>query len=324
MKNILMLDTSVATTNIGDEIINVSIKNNWEDVFKKNYIVTLPTHTMQYSLLQKVLYKETMNVFKNAEYKFLCGTNALYTNMLRPFPSWNINLFNCELVHDTVCLGVGIGENSKTCNLYTKLLYDKVLSHKYIHSVRDEKAKKFLDEQGFKVINTGCPTLWGITEEFCSTIPKEKANSVVFTLTHYLSDRTKDREMVECLKRNYEKVYFWPQCIGDLEYLDSICDSNDIIVVPANLDAYDELLSTNIDYVGNRLHGGIFAMQHRCRTIIIGIDYRLKEMRETYCLPALNREEIPEKLERMITSEWETRPIGIDENKIRIWKSQFE
>ena len=139
------------------------------------------SHTPMYTLLQSIIYQKKLSVFKDADYKFLCGTNALYTNMLRPLPTWNINLLDCGLAKKTICLGAGIGINSKKVNLYTRTLYNKVLSHEYTHSVRDEKTKKFLEELGFKAINTGCPTLWGLTPEHCADIPKEKGKRVIYT-----------------------------------------------------------------------------------------------------------------------------------------------
>ena len=35
MKNVLLLDTSVGSLNQGDEIINISIKKNWSELFEK-------------------------------------------------------------------------------------------------------------------------------------------------------------------------------------------------------------------------------------------------------------------------------------------------
>lgn len=324
MKNILMLDTSVASLNQGDEIINISIKNNWNELFEKNYIMKLPTHTPVYTPFQCFLYnKKKLNTFNNADYKFLCGTNALYTNMLRPLPSWNINIFNCGMVKNTICLGTGLGVNSNKVNLYTKLLYKKVLSRDFIHSVRDEKTKKFLQKLGFKAINTGCPTLWGLTPEFCKDIPNHKSNKVIFTLTSYEKDIKNDQLMINILKENYEKLYFWPQSIGDMEYLNTLSNIDNITCISPNITEYDKILNDNVDYVGNRLHGGIFAMQHKCRTIIISIDYRAKEMSKTYSFKCIQRNQISNMLENLINTEWETRIDGLDFEKIEEWKRQF-
>ena len=325
MKRVVLLDTSVGTLNHGDDIINMSIKKNWPELFEDNYVMRLASHTPMYTALQAKLYREKLDMFKSADYKFLCGTNALYTNMLRPLPTWNINILNCGLAEKTVCLGVGMGVNSREANLYTRKLYDKVLSHDCIHSVRDERTKRFLEGLGFSAENTGCPTLWGIGPEHCREIPAKKADNVVFTLTYYNRDEINDREMINILNRNYEHIFFWPQCFKDLEYMESLGVGEKIDIVSPNVDSYDKILSMgNLDYVGNRLHGGIFALQHKCRSIIISIDYRAEGMRENYSFECLNREYILSELEEKINTPWETSIKGIDLEKIENWKKQFK
>jgi hypothetical protein len=323
MKTILLFDTSVGTLNMGDEIINVSIKNNMSELLKRNYCISMPTHTPVYYKYQNFLYHKKMNIYKNADYKFLCGTNALYTNMLRPLPTWNIHLFNTDIVKNTILFGVGMGKNSKSINLYTKLLYKKVLSKEYIHSTRDEKTKLMLEKMGFNAVNTGCPTLWKLTPKFCSEIPTFKSDSVVFTLTHYHRDIINDTEMIKVLKRNYKKVYFWSQSAEDLNYLAEIGQLEDVTIITPNLSNYDEILCQDIDYVGNRLHGGIFALQHKKRSIIIAIDYRAKEMKKNYSIPCIDRENIVEELENKIITRWSTEISGLDFGKIEQWKEQF-
>ena len=69
---------------------------------------------------------------------------------------------------------------------------NKVLSKKYVHSVRDDAAKELLESMGFKAVNTGCPTLWGLTPAFCANISKKKSNSAIMTLTSYQADIHED------------------------------------------------------------------------------------------------------------------------------------
>lgn len=325
MKNILMLDTSIGSLNQGDEIINLSIRKNWKQLFHDNYVMYLATHTPMYTPIQSLLYKKKLSVFRDADYKFLCGTNALYTNMLRPLPTWNINILNCDLASGTICMGAGIGINSKRVNLYTRKLYDKVLNHEYIHSVRDKKTEDFLKELGFKAVNTGCPTLWGLTSELCSTIPKTKGKHVVFTLTYYKRDIINDKKMIEILKDNYEELFFWPQCMKDLEYLTQLGENKDVKIVSPNVSAYEAILNLpDTDYVGNRLHGGIFALQHRCRSIIVSIDYRAEEMSRSYSFECIPRNQISNILDEKINSTWSTSIKGLDFETIERWKCQFK
>ena len=323
MKKVLLLDTSIATQNVGDEIINDSIRMNWTDLFDKNYICKFPTHTPPYAWWQQLLVPRKFDMLTNVDYKFLCGTNALYTNMLRPLPQWNIFPWNASFFKDTILLGVGAGINSKHINAYTKHLYKKVLSKDYIHSTRDEYTKKMLESLNYRAFNTGCPTLWGFTDDFCRTIPTTKGNKVLFTLTGYQPDVENDKLMVDILRNNYEELYFWPQTPTDLDYLRNLGDYNVNIVTP-NLCAYDNVLNNNeIDYIGNRLHGGIRALQHGCRSLIIAIDYRAINMSKQYGLPIVERENICTRLDKYINSSCETKITGLDFEIIEKWKMQF-
>ena len=324
MKKVLLLDTSIATQNIGDEIINDSIRMNWADLYDKNYICKFPTHTPPYTWWQQLFVSRKFNVLENADYKFLCGTNALYTNMIRPLPQWNVFPWNARFFKNTILLGVGAGINSKHVNSYTKYLYGKILSKKFIHSTRDEYTKNMLETLGYRAMNTGCPTLWGFTDDFCCKIPITKSSKVLFTLTGYQPDIDNDKLMVDILRNNYNELYFWPQTPTDLDYLREL-GNYEIKIVTPNLCAYDKILSDgNMDYVGNRLHGGIRALQHGCRSLIIAIDYRAVNMSKQYGLPIIEREGIRAKLDKFINSSYETRISGLNFELIDKWKAQFQ
>jgi polysaccharide pyruvyl transferase WcaK-like protein len=325
MKKVIMFDTSIATLNLGDEIIMDAIRRNMSSYLEQNYCIRMPVHTPMFRIHQNILCTK-LKQFSDADYKFICGTNLLYTNMFRPLPVWNVNVLNTKLWKGAVLLGVGSGENSRKVTAYTKFLYSKVLSKRYIHSVRDEKTKEMLESLGYKAINTGCPTLWELSAEHCAGIPTHKADKVVFTLTHYkgLRDIRKDKLMINILRRNYELLFFWPQSIRDLDYLEELGENYNIRIVPANLEKYREVLKGDIDYVGNRLHGGIFALQNRKRTIILAIDHRARNMQQSYSIPSIARDTIDTDLDKLINSDFATSISGIDRGKINLWKSQFD
>ena len=284
----------------------------------------LGAHTPMFSPLQYVLRRRKLGMYKSADVKLLCGTNALYTNMLRPLPTWNINYLNCGLAAGTVCLGVGAGVNSRTVNLYTRALYRKVLAHDVVHSVRDERTRRLLEGVGLRAWNTGCPTLWGLTPGHCEAIPRDKGEEVVFTLTSYHPDPARDRAMIAVLRRHYSRLHFWPQSIDDLDYLRRLGEADGVEVVTPSLAGFQEVLDSGADYVGNRLHGGIFALQRGRRAIIVAIDYRAREMGKDYSLPLVERDSIERDLPGMVTGSWPTRIEGLDLGLIEAWKAQFD
>ena len=255
-----------------------------------------------------------MKSCKNCNYKFIAGTNLLAKNMLRIWPNWNVNIFNYRPYKNSILIGCGLNGAFTKPNLYTRILYKLVLSKKYIHSTRDEKTKQMLENMGFKAINTGCATLWSLTDEHCKKIPVMKSKKVIFTLTDYCKDKKNDQKLIDILEKNYDEIYYWVQGSEDYEYIMSFNKIKNIKII-FSLKDYEKLLcGGNIDYVGTRLHAGIYAMQHNIRSIIISIDNRTKDMKLNYNLIKLDKNKI-ELLDDMINSEFETK-INIDISKI--------
>lgn len=321
MDNILLLDTSVGSLNKGDEIIMRCIRRELCEITKDKFTLTLPTHVSPFHWYQVVRGSYRVKTYSNAKFKFVGGSNLLTMNMLTHFPQWNINIFNYGPLKGSVLVGVGAGKGDKI-NSYTKMLYKKVLSHQYIHSVRDERTKILLEKMGFRALNTGCATLWSLTPEYCKEIPREKADSVVFTLTHHSKDFQKDQMLIDVLNANYSKVYFWIQDAGDLTYLKSLNNIENIKIIPPNVDEYEKVFQKEIDYIGTRLHGGIYAMRNKKRSIIISIDERARGMSETYNLNTIERKDF-DQLERVINSKIITM-VNLDLNNINIWLNQFK
>ncbi|MNI15088.1 Polysaccharide pyruvyl transferase [compost metagenome] len=244
-------------------------------------------------------------------------------NMLTHWPQWNINIFNYGPLKGSILVGVGAGKGNKL-NGYTKMLYNKVLSHDYIHSVRDERTKQILEGMGFKALNTGCATLWSLTPEFCKEIPTHKSDSVIFTLSPYSTTEhlKEDQLLIDVLNKNYKNVYYWIQGENDLAYIKGFRNTNNIKIIPPALEEYEKILHTDVDYIGTRLHGGIYAMRHKKRSIIIAIDERARGMGDSYNLNLIDRNKIS-NLENMINSEIVT-DVRVNFDMVKMWLKQFQ
>lgn len=323
MDKIIVFDTSYGTSNLGDFIINESINRQMEDIFTEKFVIRYPTHTPIIHWYQGVL-RDTW-ITKNcseARWKFLAGTNLFKRDLFIRTPDWNVNLFTARPYRESIAIGCGVDGDGKTQNMYTRMLYKRMLSYNYIHSVRDDKTKHFLEALGVEAINTGCPTTWSLTDEHCAKIATTKANEVVFTLTDYNRDIIKDQQLIDALLANYEKVHFWIQGTEDFLYFKSLKNTEDIVLVEPNLKAYSEILKKgSIDYVGTRLHAGIYAMQYKIRSIILIVDNRARDMQQSYNINAIERDDI-DQLEAKINSNFATE-VKIDVEKIDQWKSQF-
>lgn len=323
MINISVFDTSQGTQNLGDYIIMDSINREMKYLFDGNFVTRYSTHTPIAHLYQNFRKGMVLRVLEKSKYKFIGGTNIFKNSLLRFNPDWNINIFNIKFYKDSIAIGCGSALNTRRMNLYTKFLYKRILNKKYIHSTRDERTKKMLESLGFKAINTGCATMWCLNEKHCKKIPKNKSHSVVFTLTDYLKDKEKDQILIDILVKNYDNIYYWPQGAEDFEYYKEFKNINKIIIINPNILSFKEILKEDIDYVGTRLHAGIYALQHCKRSIIISIDERARDIDKNYNLNCIDREMIEQELEKKINSSFETK-IKIDEEKINQWKKQFK
>ena len=86
------------------------------------------------------------------------------------------------------------------------IFYRSILNPIMLHSVRDSYTEKMLKQAGVEnVINTGCPTMWRLTQAFCKAIPKTKEKDVITTITDYRRDIEHDNLMLKILSRNYDK-----------------------------------------------------------------------------------------------------------------------
>lgn len=315
MKKIIRYNPSLTTMNMGDFVIFDSIEKQLGPLFKDAFNVDVSTH-----LPISYIFS---NLLKEADYKFVCGTNLLMGKLNGIFRQWDINLFNAAKLGPAILIGAGWWQYNNNPNGYTKKVYKKILSREFNHSVRDNYTKQMLNSMGFdNVICTACPTMWSLTKDHCEGIPQTKASRVVTTLTDYNKDIEKDQRMLDILSENYDKVYVWIQGTGDYAYLGELRTNDKIEIIPPSLTRYDEVLENeDVDYMGTRLHGGIRALQKQVRCVILGVDNRAKEKEKDFRIKVIDRNEV-EKLSELINSSFKTE-IEIPIDEINRWKSQF-
>ena len=312
--SVLLFDTALNSLNMGDSIIAHYCRIALAQLMAEREVLLLPTHTLP--------EEAQLSALSTAGTKIVCGTN-LMTPHFEEFSNWKMPKNLCGY-RDILTLGVGWGYYCDDISPMSRFVYRTILSSTGLHSVRDSYTEGKFREMGIEnVVNTGCPTLWGLTPEHCATIPTHKARRAITTLTDYDRDYDRDRRMIELLREQYEAVYVWIQGTEDEEYLRELVDTDTVKIVPRSLEAYTEALKMgDLDYVGTRLHAGIHAMNLGLRTIILAVDNRAIEMGKDFNLPVIRREELEEKLLLRIHS---TEPIAIElpVEQIRAWKGQF-
>jgi polysaccharide pyruvyl transferase WcaK-like protein len=313
MQNIALFDTSIGSNNLGDQIIMEAVEGIVLDLFPNDYLVRFQTH----DTISNPSYK----LIKTCHNKFIGGTNLLTSNM-KSYKLWKIDINDVKHIKEVILLGVGWLKYQGKPNQYTANIYKQLLSKKHLHSVRDSYTEKQLKSIGIQnVINTSCPTMWGLTPEHCKMIPTKKANKVLFTLNEWKKDVEQDKNLISMLERNYEEVYFWSQGIYDFQYLQTIGCNNVKFITPS-IKAFDQFLNNNgVDYIGSRLHGGIRALQLKKRTLILTVDNRAIEISKDTNLAVINRNDIA-SIENWIKGENPTSILLPEENILK-WKAQF-
>lgn len=322
MENILVFDTSIGSGNKGDDIIMECTRKELAPLLAPNYEINLPTHVSAFHWYQVWKRSTSYQMYANCRLKFVGGSNIMVPNLLTHYPQWNINIGNYYPAKGCIMVGVGAGVGAeKGSNWYTRYIYRHMLNREYYHSARDERSKLYMESLGLKAINTGCVTMWMLTTEHCEEIPSKKADKVVFTLTAGCFDE-RDQQLLDILLVNYKKVYFWPQGRCDYDCFLRLNNRDSVHVLQASKEAYDRYLTENdTDYVGTRLHGGVYAMRHKRRAIIIAIDERARAINERNHLNCIEKTDMCQ-LDAMINSEFATK-IEMDFEAIKRWKSQF-
>lgn len=314
-RKISLFEPRISSENIGDHIIQDYCMTIFKDIFGESMFVSIPTRSK--------LTKRNYSHIQSSDFSFVCGTNLLASNM-RKRKQWDIDFKDTRHIKEAVLFGVGWWQYQESPDLYTKSLLKRILSNDLVHSVRDSYTENQLKSIGItNVVNTACPTMWGLSPEFCKTIPTSKSKNVVTTLTNYNKNPQSDKAFLDVLLRSYEKVYVWLQAIEDYSYTKSLLNNPRIHFVAPTLSEYDLLLNNvDVEYVGTRLHGGIRALNSRKRSIILAVDNRATEISRDTNLMVLQRDEDHQKLETIINSEFETS-IVLPEKNINKWKSQF-
>ena len=313
MKTIAILDTSIASTNLGNYVIMDSIRETLLELYSDAFFV--------YFQANDVISKQSYRLINQSDLRFLGGANQLSSNMDR-YNQWKITLWDSLFMKDIILFGVGWWQYQKTPNRYTKILLNRVLSKDYLHSVRDSYTEKQLRSIGIKnVINTSCPTIWCLTEKHCKDIPRHKAKDVLLTYTEYNQNPEYDSKIFKILDEHYDKIYFWIQQPNDYDYMKGI-GGNRVSYIPPNLRSLDKILSSKeLDYVGTRLHAGIRALRHKKRTLILAVDNRAAEISKDVNLPVISREK-DKQIVSWINNSYKTE-IRLPEQNIEKWKKQF-
>jgi len=312
-KLVSVFDTTITDNNLGNEIIMHSVWKYLKLILPDAFFIKLP--------YLDSIGTESIHYLEKSSLVFFGGTNCLTSDMQR-YRQWGIDNSNADKIRDVILMGVGWWQYQGDPTRYTRKLLCNVLSHNFLHSVRDKYTATKLTKIGFdNVVVTGCPSMWMLTPEHCRSIPVQKAENVLVTFTNY-NRSSDDEKVLSSLKKHYKRVLCWVQGPEDYDYALKLLPN--IEIIKPSLANLDEILSSDLDLecVGTRLHAGIRALQFKRRTILLAIDNRATEIAKDFNLPVVARDDV-RALESMIGSTFET-DIRMPYTEIHKWIDQFQ
>lgn len=305
------MDTSISDYNLGNQIIMSAIYTQLNNIFPNSFLYKIP---------YMEITEHTLDIIKKSAICFFGGTNSLVSKM-ENYSQWGIDKYNYKRINNLILFGVGWWQYQDGVSKFTRKVLKKLLLNKYFHAVRDSYTEMKLRALGItNVINTGCPTIWNLSDY---EIDSSQTKAVVFTVTDYNQNLERDKKWLYFLKKRYDIIYFWIQGAGDLQYLQNLNFIENIKIIWPRLENYTDILTnTNIDYVGTRLHAGLKALQKKKRTFIIGIDNRAIEMNKDFNISVVSESEL-DRLDTLVwNNSYQTR-FKIPKKQIEEWKNQF-
>lgn len=323
--NICVLDPGIRdnygskSKNLGDVIIQTAVSRELRNLFGNCDISRVSTHVR--------MKTEHFKNIRDCRYVFVGGSNLLGTGVfkrrrLRWWGQWKVSLRDAKRIRNVILLGVGWRQYEGKTGFYTRAILRAGLSEDALHSVRDEYTKEKLKAIGIEnVVNTGCPATWPLANLNTAEIPTQKADDVLIMLTDYNQVPELDARLLKILTLRYSHVYCWPQGEGDSTYIGSL--GFPVTMLDHSLKAIKDFLAShkNCDCIGTRLHGGIFCLLAKKRTLIIRVDNRATELSKSIGLPTVRRDDFDS------ISRWISGPtkidIQLDYEAIHRWKKQF-
>jgi polysaccharide pyruvyl transferase WcaK-like protein len=218
LRTVALLDTAAGSTNLGDEIIMDAVRREIRGLFPDAMIFAIATHERMGARSRRFI--------RRADWAISGGTSLLSSRMWYR-PSWNVRPVDALARLDIVLMGAGWHQYQSAPDPYSRWMLGRLLSRNRLHSVRDDYTRRMLASIGISnAVNTGCPTMWGLTTTACARVPLRKATSVVATVNSYagLKAPEADRRLLEVLKQHYRTVYLWIQTNTDYEYARSLQD----------------------------------------------------------------------------------------------------
>lgn len=294
--NIFVFDPSLRdqggqpSTNLGDLIIRDACDRLFQELFPDKTPARASTHALP--------RPDQMTAAAAADLVVVAGTNLLVSDLLE-YNQWKLVADPLDYVDpsrlNAVLCGVGWWQYQPAPTLLTKNYYARLLHQECSQSVRDAYSASQLAACGVShILNTSCPTLWNLHGR--QTARPSGNRRCLFCLTDYAPAPDIDDRLVRQLAALYpDGLVFFPQGDHDLSYAASLPAFVDlashITTLPHRHESFLELLrqEKDLDYVGTRLHAGVWCLEHQLPSLILAVDNRAAEIGRDTGLPVIAR-----------------------------------
>jgi hypothetical protein len=277
-------DEGTPSDNLGDVVIERA-------AIQRIRALGIADDQMSISSLHRPIPAERRQLMRTSHVNVVAGSNAIGWPYIHKRSCWKVRPADLAIPLKFVLMGVGWSAYETRPNLKTRYYLRRLLRTDALHSVRDTYTERVLREIGFSnVVYTGCPSMWSFTPEYCRRLPTQKSQVVVTAVTDYRKDPAHDRAMLDVLKASYREVVAFPQGTGDSKYLRSIGFRGRILNHELSFIEVMRRDYGTFDYVGTRLHGGIFCVQNGIRSLIVMVDNRARGICEDTGLAGVERD----------------------------------
>ena len=106
MKTVVLFDPSIRSLNMGDHIIMKSAKDELKEIISDKFLIHCATHQPPVTCYQNTRLNPKIKIYDDAQFKFICGSNLLWKNLMIPRPTFNVNLFNTKIYENSILMGV--------------------------------------------------------------------------------------------------------------------------------------------------------------------------------------------------------------------------
>ncbi|MEZ5360867.1 MAG: polysaccharide pyruvyl transferase family protein [Bryobacterales bacterium] len=128
MRRLVILDTAVASTNLGDQIIMEAVRAELAELLPDTFAFSVATHDW--------MGAKSRSLMRRSDLAIVGGSNLLSSRMwFRPL--WKLRPWDAGIGAKTVLMGAGWYQFQPDPDAYTRWLYRRVLATDVLHSVRD-------------------------------------------------------------------------------------------------------------------------------------------------------------------------------------------